>query len=235
MAEFPCSLERSVASALLLLSTSPPPPPPSPPSRSVSRDEWLFEVKIEGKLSRELPAFCDYSKSCSSILTGDESSKTREQEPLLFSTSAYGDELKLNVVRKSRSKLIRISENRNASSADDATLSSGSASSETSCLSSSSNVVTSAPCRRLVTRAEKKLEMIRHVWRKKQVASAHMRRRAEAILMYLSGGCSSEVKIRQVLGDSPDTSKALRMLLKLEEIKRSGTGGRQDPYIYMIA
>lgn len=116
------------------------------------------------------------------------------------------------VVRKSRSKLIRISENRNLTSTDDATLSSGSSvSSETSCLSSSSSVVTSAPIHRLVTRAEKRLEMIRHEWRKKYVASTHMRRRAEAILSYLSSGCSSEVKIRQVLGDSPDTSKALRM------------------------
>ncbi|XP_023544086.1 uncharacterized protein LOC111803781 [Cucurbita pepo subsp. pepo] len=240
MAEFPCALERTVASALLLLSTSPPPPPSPPPSPSlpISQDEWLFEEKIlGGKCSSEMSPFCDDSKSCSSVLTrSDESSETRAQELLLFSTSAYRDELKLNVVRKSRSRPVRISGNRNLTPTDDVTLSSGSASSETTyCLSSSSSVDTSAPIRRLVTRAEKKLEMIRHAWRKKHVASAHMRRRAEAILSYLSGGCSSEVKIRQVLGDSPDTSKALRMLLKLEEIKRSGTGGRQDPYIYTIA
>ncbi|CAK9319263.1 unnamed protein product, partial [Citrullus colocynthis] len=204
----------------------------------ISQHQWLFGENIIGaKFSREMSAFCDYSNSSSSVLTGsDESSDTPPQEPLLFSTSPRLHELKLNVVRKSRSKLIRISENRNLSSRDEVTLSSGSASSETtSCLSSSSSVVTSAPIHRLVTRAEKKLEMIGEAWRKKQVASAHMRRRAEAILSYLSGGCSSEVKIRQVIGDSPDTSKALRMLLKLEEIKRSGTGGRQDPYMYKIA
>ncbi|KAG6595668.1 hypothetical protein SDJN03_12221, partial [Cucurbita argyrosperma subsp. sororia] len=223
MAEFPCSLERTVASALLLLSTSPP-PPPSPPV-SVCQDEWLSEEDtIGGSFLREITVLYDYSKSCSSVLTrSDESSETRAEEPLLFSTPAYRDDLKLHVVRKSRSKLIRISENRNLTSTDDVTLSSGSVSSESSCLSSSSSVVTSAPIHRLVTRAEKKLEMIRHVWRKRHVATAHMRRRAEAILSYLSGGCSSEVKIRQVLGDSPDTSKALRILLKLEEIKRSGT------------
>ncbi|XP_004149405.1 uncharacterized protein LOC101216264 [Cucumis sativus] len=233
MAEFPSPLERTVASALLLLSIS-----PSPPSTPISEDEWLFEEKnIEGKCSREMSAFCEHSNSSSSILTtSDASSHTPPLERLLFSTSPCRHQLKLNVVRKSRSKLVRISENRNLSSTDEVTLSSGSASSETtSCLSSSSSVVTSTPIHRLVTRAEKKLEMIRHAWRKKQIASAHMRRRAEAILSYLSDGCSSEVKIRKVIGDSPDTSKALRILLKLEEIKRSGTGGRQDPYMYKIA
>ena len=39
----------------------------------------------------------------------------------------------------------------------------------------------------------------------------HMRHRAEAILKLLSGGCYTDAKIRQELGDSPDTSKALRM------------------------
>lgn len=41
--------------------------------------------------------------------------------------------------------------------------------------------------------------------------SSYMRRQAEKILDFLSRGSSSEVRIRQVLGDSPDTSKALRM------------------------
>jgi hypothetical protein len=34
---------------------------------------------------------------------------------------------------------------------------------------------------------------------------------AEAILKLLSSGCFAEMRIRQVLGDSPSTSKALRM------------------------
>lgn len=50
----------------------------------------------------------------------------------------------------------------------------------------------------------------------KVIFSAHMRRRAEAILKVLSShGCASEVRIRQLLGDSPDTSKALRMSVSL--------------------
>lgn len=48
------------------------------------------------------------------------------------------------------------------------------------------------------------------------IFSAHMRRRAEAILKVLSShGCASEVRIRELLGDSPDTSKALRMSVSL--------------------
>jgi hypothetical protein len=47
--------------------------------------------------------------------------------------------------------------------------------------------------------------------RRKHVSSTYMRHRADSILKLLSGGCSSEMKIRQLLGDSPDTSKALRM------------------------
>ncbi|KAH0692776.1 hypothetical protein KY285_019873 [Solanum tuberosum] len=69
----------------------------------------------------------------------------------------------------------------------------------------------------------------------KVIFSANMRRRAEAILKVLSShGCASEVRIRQLLGDSPDTSKALRILLRLEEVKRTGAGGRTDPYVYVI-
>nr|XP_025886244.1 uncharacterized protein LOC112941257 [Solanum lycopersicum] len=70
----------------------------------------------------------------------------------------------------------------------------------------------------------------------KVIFSAHMRRRAEAILKVLSShGCASEVRIRQLLGDSPDTSKALRILLRLEEVKRTGAGGRTDPYVYVVS
>ena len=42
-------------------------------------------------------------------------------------------------------------------------------------------------------------------------APYNLRHRANAILEFLSGGCYSEAEIRQVLGDTPDTSKALRL------------------------
>lgn len=45
------------------------------------------------------------------------------------------------------------------------------------------------------------------------VKSGILCRRADSIKRLLSNGCTptSEVRIRQLLGDSPDTSKALRM------------------------
>ncbi|KAK1294993.1 hypothetical protein QJS10_CPA16g01011 [Acorus calamus] len=65
--------------------------------------------------------------------------------------------------------------------------------------------------------------------------STGLLRRAEEVLRFLSlGGSSSEGVIRRVIGNSPDTSKALRMLLKLGEVKRSGAGGWRDPYVYMV-
>ncbi|XP_072985609.1 uncharacterized protein [Typha latifolia] len=66
----------------------------------------------------------------------------------------------------------------------------------------------------------------------KKPKSARLRRRADAILKFLSSGSSSEAKIREVIGNRPDTSKALRMLLKQEEVTRSGAGGRVDPFLY---
>lgn len=68
--------------------------------RPISQHQWLFGENIIGaKFSREMSAFCDYSNSSSSVLTGsDESSDTPPQEPLLFSTSPRLHELKLNVM-----------------------------------------------------------------------------------------------------------------------------------------
>ena len=79
-----------------------------------------------------------------------------------------------------------------------------------SCLSSSTSVYSSA-------RSQNVRKGGRDEPRRKNVRSVyggynHIERQADAILKLLSSsGCSSEVKIRRVLGDSPDTSKALRM------------------------
>lgn len=43
----------------------------------------------------------------------------------------------------------------------------------------------------------------------------------------------SERRIRETFGDNPDTSKALRMLVKQHRVKRFGTGGKADPFVYM--
>nr|XP_025883462.1 uncharacterized protein LOC104644366 [Solanum lycopersicum] len=65
-------------------------------------------------------------------------------------------------------------------------------------------------------------------------APPYLRRRAEAILRVLSHGSISEIRIRQLIGNSPDTSKALRMLLRQGKVKRSGAGGSSDPYTYVV-
>ncbi|XP_038693369.1 uncharacterized protein LOC119991189 [Tripterygium wilfordii] len=116
-------------------------------------------------------------------------------------------------------------------------MSSESLSTEASCLSTSS----SARSRRCVARGEKRnapMMKVQEDLKKRRAGSVSstglLRSRAEDILKLLSRGGSSEVKIRQALGDSPDTSKALRMLLKREEVKRSGTGGRSDPFLYTV-
>jgi len=43
----------------------------------------------------------------------------------------------------------------------------------------------------------------------------------------------SERSIRNAFGNNPDTSKALRMLVKEHKVKRFGSGGRSDPFVYM--
>lgn len=67
--------------------------------RPISEDEWLFEKNIEGKCSREISPFCDYSNTSSSILTtSDASSHTPPLERLLFLTYPCRHQLMLNVM-----------------------------------------------------------------------------------------------------------------------------------------
>ena len=87
--------------------------------------------------------------------------------------------------------------------------SSGTASTDCSCLTTGcSSEYSSAQSRDYVSRAKESRE---EQQKRKHIGSNHIRRRAEGILNLLSDGCYSEVTIRQLLGDSPDTSKALRM------------------------
>nr|GEU72468.1 hypothetical protein [Tanacetum cinerariifolium] len=155
------------------------------------------------------------------------------------------------VVRKSRSRTLWLSDCRKRSSAIVVSERSGSScltSEGSSCLSggssslvsSSRSMVLSSRSRELRIRRGRKV--VRDVkmkmkMKKKQsfyvVNSDRLLRRSEAILNVLACiGCASEVRIRQLLGDSPDTSKALRMLLRKKEVRRSGAGGKIDPFIY---
>lgn len=81
-----------------------------------------------------------------------------------------------------------------------------------SCLSTGSSEVSSVESR-IKTRTQKSNEKLRPEGKKMKESSRSIsiRRRAKDILEFLSSASSSEVQIRQILGDSPDTSKALRM------------------------
>ncbi|XP_042941218.1 uncharacterized protein LOC122275936 [Carya illinoinensis] len=273
MAEFPCPLERTVASALLLLSAIPPSPSlVSPPL--IGSEERSLKDGRKTKSCRESLLLSDstavslknksrtVSMSCTSSLTSEGSSEDIVACRMrMIAAMARRHEMKVKVdlasalaavflltdlcnwlfliVRKSRSKIQYSSCDQEISSDETVKMSPATVSTDASYLSSSSSPLSSGRSHRssYVTRGEKtqkRLATTCEEIRRKHVGSVHMRRRAEGILKLLSRGCSSELKIRQLLGDSPDTSKALRMLLKLEEVKRSGTGGRRDPYIYKV-
>ncbi|KAK3125894.1 hypothetical protein QOZ80_7BG0611090 [Eleusine coracana subsp. coracana] len=63
--------------------------------------------------------------------------------------------------------------------------------------------------------------------------------RADAIMQLLSRPQAvpiTETAIRAAVGDNGGTSKALRWLLKQKGgLRRAGTGGIADPYVYMVA
>ncbi|KAL8459922.1 hypothetical protein ACS0TY_031722 [Phlomoides rotata] len=218
-ASFPSNIERIVASALLQLSACP----------SRGRID-----SSSGTKSFESSEFSNSKSGGSSLISeasvDAESSRSQQLTPVAYVSGLH--DLKLKVVRKKRSKSICISSNSKKLKPNKPELTPAPASSESvseittetsSCFSSSS----SAQSYSNATNVADKL------W--KPVMPGHISCRAAAILRVLSKGTASEVRIRQLLGDSPSTSKALRMLLKLQEVKRFGAGGRGDPYIYMIA
>ncbi|CAM0907120.1 unnamed protein product [Alopecurus aequalis] len=67
----------------------------------------------------------------------------------------------------------------------------------------------------------------------------HLMGRADAIMEWLSrpnAVPATETAIRAAVGDNARTSKALRWLLKQKRgLRRAGTGGRPDPYVYRVA
>ncbi|XP_047156141.1 uncharacterized protein LOC124827184 [Vigna umbellata] len=224
MSSFPSSEERTVASSLLLLNTSPPSPLLSTP---------------------KFP-----SDSSDAVPEREKATTARVPDKYRFPTVLINPHLPLSpmtaIARKIRSKVTWTSScsgDRKPNAGEAANmLSPVSASGEaSSCLSSSSSGISSARSLRYAKRCRGAIvERVTGIGREtaepssRPAGSPHLRRRGEAILKLLSCGDSSEVKIRQMLGDSPDTSKALRMLLRVDAVKRSGSGGRYDPYVYTV-
>ncbi|KAK8476382.1 hypothetical protein V6N11_012710 [Hibiscus sabdariffa] len=235
MATFPSPLERTVASALLLLSTQP---------SKLMIGCCCCDGETKGKTSM-LISSTESESCSSSLTNQQFCSRKQQKKLRIIAAVARCHEIKLKVplpysasplfaafclffvsfvwtlefkffdkleqvVKKRRSRIYRSSDNRKISSFRSLISSNMGKAGSTSCLSSSSSSgISSARSQRKTTKAEK-------IQRKRRSGgSNHMRRRAEAILKLLSGGCFSEVDIRRVLGDSPDTSKALRMYTTL--------------------
>ncbi|XP_077217837.1 uncharacterized protein LOC143852336 [Tasmannia lanceolata] len=222
METFSSPLERTAAKALLLLSSSKPLSPPS--YRNKCKEDQHLSV---------------YS-SCSSSLTSNDSSEEIRPDPLrILAIAALYLEKKFKVVRRTRSKIYRASHSRKFISGWSWKVSRPvPEKEENSVISSTSSSVCSVVSRRQLRVMKKSSTRRENVFRggKREgwTYSARLRSRAEAILEFLSGCWASEVRIREAFGNSPDTSKALRMLLKLEEVKRSGAGGRVDPFLYSV-
>lgn len=120
------------------------------------------------------------------------------------------------MVRKKRSLTFCISDGQKSRSAHPEKETSVTMASASSCLSNDSTASTiSSAGSQGIARIGKweRMKSVAEVLKskKKPLGSTHIRRRAEAIINILSNGSASEVRIRQLLGDSPDTSKALRL------------------------
>ncbi|XP_024012960.1 uncharacterized protein LOC18019950 isoform X2 [Eutrema salsugineum] len=241
MTKFPSTIERTVASSLLLLSYE---PMFFSPTRSGSVEESSYVRKWcdEGSSNLSLMLGSTGSRSCVSALSSDGSFGNGNDRG--FKIDYTGNQFHLldfKTARKRRSQVIWGSFNIKPTqlmmdSVCDLSTCSVDSIDESSCLSTGSSEVSSIESR-LKLRNQKIYDKIRVVEKEKKKESSRsisIRRRAKEILELLSSASSSEVQIRQILGDTPDTSKALRMLLKMEEVKRVGTGGRLNPYIYKV-
>ncbi|KAG1670379.1 hypothetical protein FOA52_000139 [Chlamydomonas sp. UWO 241] len=56
----------------------------------------------------------------------------------------------------------------------------------------------------------------------------------EILRFQVRGEAMAEREMREKLGNNPDTSKALRKLLQSGEMRRTGLGGRGDPFKYVV-
>ncbi|KAH0889921.1 hypothetical protein HID58_052350 [Brassica napus] len=218
MTEFPSSIESEVASSLLLLSSDPIVFSSRSSDRSGSEEgNRSLCGEIDGQVSMSFVS----KRSCDSAISNSGSSYRKRSEDD-FMNFKIARKRRTNVVYSSvDSKLVTHSKNREI---DDL-------SKEESCLSTGSNEVSSTESRIIAASCEKPH---RDSKKKESHRSSSIRRKAGKIMEFLDTSASSELKIRQVLGDNADTSKALRMLVKIGYVKRSGAGGKHHPFIYKV-
>ncbi|KNA09486.1 hypothetical protein SOVF_153140 [Spinacia oleracea] len=192
-------------------------------------DSVIFFERISSEESEKVETII-YEKSsdttpCRSSLTSDHSVSTH-RSMLMASAVAQYREMKVKIARRARSKVIyrgynnghklapknwaTPQANKQKMASNSQAVTEGTTTTETSCLSSGgTSDISSARNRGKVAGA-----VVVEQKRRRGTGPSYISRRAEAILRLLScKGCASEVRIRQLLGDSPDTSKALRMLV----------------------
>ncbi|WZY82221.1 hypothetical protein YC2023_028605 [Brassica napus] len=203
MTEFPSSIEIEVASSLLLLLSSDPIVFSSPSSHRSGSEEENRSLcgEIHGQVSMSLVS----KRSCDSAISNSGSSyRKRSEDDFMNFKVRFRDSLGVGlfyIARKRRTNVVY-------SSVDSKNLEIDDLSKEESCLSTGSNEVSSTESRIIAASCEKPH---RDSKKKESHRSSSIRRKAGKILEFLDTSASSEVKIRQVLGDNADTSKALRM------------------------
>ncbi|CAN7095285.1 unnamed protein product [Brassica rapa subsp. narinosa] len=205
MTEFPSTTERTAASSLLLLSYAPVFISPTRLA-SVEKSSYVSKWREEGSSNLSLILKSTGSGSFGSALSSDGNDRG-------FEIKFAGDRFRLmnlKIARKRRSQVTWGSFDFVNSVCDLSTCSVDSKE-ESSCLSTGSSEVTTTASR-VKLRNQKSYERVRvEVKKKESSRSSSIRRRAKDILEFLSSASASEVQIRQILGNTPDTSKALRM------------------------
>ncbi|CAH8387554.1 unnamed protein product [Eruca vesicaria subsp. sativa] len=221
MIEFPSSIESEVASSLLLLLSSDPIPFSSPSSNRSGSEEKHHSLcgEIDAQASMSFVS----TRSSDSAISNNASSYQRTSED---------DFMNFKIARKRRTNGVYSSVDTKAVT-HSKNLEFDAISKEESCLSTGSNEVSSTESSRIKATSCEKVN--RDSKKKESHKSSSVRRKAGKILEFLDTSCSSEVKIRQALGDNADTSKALRMLVKIGYVKRSGAGGKHHPFVYKVA
>uniref|UniRef100_A0A8I6WAQ7 HTH three-helical bundle domain-containing protein n=1 Tax=Hordeum vulgare subsp. vulgare TaxID=112509 RepID=A0A8I6WAQ7_HORVV len=221
-AAFPTSADVALAGALLCLADSPPAP-----------------LLPAASCSDALPSYScsssSYSVTSARSCVSDAGRRTRPVDPLrVLAVVASLRRIDPKVLAKATSKLFQGEPAKRRkgvwieiSNSDDEESGRGSVvASEGSTITgaaSSRSTATSGRCRRPPLASGGCESLVR---------------RADAIMEWLSrpkAAPATETAIRAAVGDNAVTSKALRWLLKQKRgLRRAGTGGRPDPYVYMV-
>uniref|UniRef100_A0A0E0LP85 HTH three-helical bundle domain-containing protein n=1 Tax=Oryza punctata TaxID=4537 RepID=A0A0E0LP85_ORYPU len=245
---FPNFADVAGAVALLFLADSSPapsPPPPPPTVRYFTLQHSRFSIRCSARRIHRLPVHCSDELSCYSgssasysgtsakSCVSDSAQHGRPVDPLrVLAVVASLRRIDPKVLAKATNTLfqgesskkrkgvwIHIDDDEDESERNSAVASEGSTVTGTA---SAGSTATSGRSHRPP---------------RVSGGGDQLPRRADTIMKWLSrpGALpATETTIRAAVGDNAGTSKALRLLLKRGCLRRTGTGGRSDPYVYMV-